>query len=141
MGVSRGAGTRHAGGPARRKPATRPDTGPFRAGIGKAYITVGRLGGAEMVLSLDVARATAGLNVVLLLSLVAVWARNYLQFRSKHTLGLLVFALLLFAENGLALYYYFFAPFDIPLPAVEAMMYLQLLEAGAVAFLAWVTMD
>jgi len=38
-----------------------------------------------MSLWFDVARISAGLNVVLLLALVWVWGRNYAQFPSKHT--------------------------------------------------------
>lgn len=94
-----------------------------------------------MSLLLDVARVAAGLNVVLLLFLASVWARNYREIRSKQTLGTLVFALLLTAENLLALYYYTLSGLALSAPAIRAMMYLQVLEFLAVAFLTWVTYD
>ncbi|MXR40226.1 hypothetical protein GRX01_02480 [Halobaculum sp. WSA2] len=93
-----------------------------------------------MSLTLDLARASAGLNVVLLATLVAVWARTYGEIRSRETLGSLVFALLLLAENVLALYYYF-SGLALPPAAVEAMLALQALETAAIAFLVYVTVQ
>lgn len=95
-----------------------------------------------------VARVSVVVNILLLLGLGYVWARNYLQFRSKHTLGLLVFSLLLLAENACALYYYLVDPtlsawFATAVPAIawRAMMLLHVLEMFALLFLAWVTWD
>ncbi len=101
-----------------------------------------------MGLWIDVARVSTALNVLLLLGLSYVWVKNYVQFRSKHTLGLSVFALLLLAENGLALYIYswdkvlsdWFAT-SVPNIAWKAMLALHVLELVALAFLAWVTWD
>lgn len=93
-----------------------------------------------MTLVLDIARIAAGINVLLLVGLLYIWGRNYLQIRSKHTLGSFVFAALLLAENGLALFTYFNPP-SMSLAAVRAMMYLQLLEMVAIAFLVYVTWD
>lgn len=96
----------------------------------------------------DVARAASALNVLLLLGLASVWARNYLEIRSKHPLGLLVFALMLLAENALALYIYLVDPqlsgwfsTDVPVIAWRAMMALHLLETLGLLFLAWITFD
>ena len=89
---------------------------------------------------LTLAQVAAGVNVLLLLALSYVWGRNYRQIRSQHTLGALVFALLLLAENVLALYYYRFGP-AMPPPAIRAMMYLQVLETAGIAFLTYVTWD
>ncbi len=55
---------------------------------------------------IDIARVSTALNVVLLLGLSYVWLDNYRQFRSKHTLGLSVFAILLLCQNALAVYIY-----------------------------------
>jgi hypothetical protein len=101
-----------------------------------------------MGLWIDVARVATALNVLLLVGLSYVWARNYWRFRSKHTLGLSVFAVLLLAENVLALYFYlvhrilsvWFAT-AVPPIAWRAMMALHVLELGALVFLAWVTWD
>lgn len=103
---------------------------------------------AEVGLWPTVARISAAVNVLLLLGLGYVWARNYLQFRSKHTLGLFVFSLLLLAENVCALYYYLLDPTlsawfaaEVPVIAWRAMMLLHVLETVALLFLAWVTWD
>lgn len=90
---------------------------------------------------LTVAQVAAVANVALLAALASVWLRNYFQVRSKQTLGTLVFALLLLCENALAFYYYTFSGLDLTTPAIRAMMYLQLIETIAIAFLVWVTYD
>ncbi len=101
-----------------------------------------------MSLWFDVARVAAGVNVVLLLGLTVVWVRNFAQFRSKHTLGLLVFGVLLLLENAVALYLYLVDPqmsawftHDVPAVAWRSMMALHVLEMAGVGFLAWVTFD
>ncbi|MFB6117791.1 hypothetical protein [Halosegnis sp.] len=94
-----------------------------------------------MSLQVDVARASALLNMGLLLALALVWGRNYLQIRSKQTLGTLVFSVVLFGENALALYYYVVTAAAVPAPAMQAMMILSLLETVALAFLVYVTYD
>jgi len=96
-----------------------------------------------------IARTLAGVNLLLLLGLCYVWGVNYAEFRSKHTLGLLVFAVLLLGRNAWALYIYQFDPLlaawfaseAVPDPAWTAMLTLHLLETLALAFLAWVTWD
>lgn len=97
---------------------------------------------------LDAARLAAAANVVLLTVLLGVWGRNYLALRSKHTLGMLLFAVLLAGENAFALYYYLADPtlsawFDTAVPAVawRAMLLFHVLETLAIGFLAWVTLD
>ena len=97
---------------------------------------------------LELARVATGVTMLLLAVLGSVWLRNYRKLRSKHTLGLLVFAALLFAENGFALYYYAVDPtlsawFDTNVPPIawRAMLLFHGLEALAVGFLTWVTLD
>lgn len=90
---------------------------------------------------LTVARVAAVVNIGLLAALAYVWGRNYASVRSKQTLGTLVFALLLLGENALAFYYYTFSGLSLSTPAIRAMMYLQVLELLAIAFLTWVTYD
>ena len=63
-----------------------------------------------MSLWLDVARAAAGLNVVILGALGVVWLRGYREHGASHTLGLLVFAAFLFVENLLWIYLYVVHP-------------------------------
>jgi hypothetical protein len=101
-----------------------------------------------MSLWFDVARVAAGLNILLLAVLLSIWGRNYLELRSKHALGLMVFAILLLLENVVALYIYLLDPtlsvwFSSAVPAIawQGMMSLHLLETVGVAFLVWITMD
>lgn len=103
-----------------------------------------------MVGLIDAMHVFSVLNVALLIGLGYVWGRNFLQFRSKHTLGLLVFAVLLLAENALAIYLFVFHP-DltawinnaklVPTIAQRAMLALRILEFVGIAFLTWVTWD
>lgn len=94
---------------------------------------------------LDVARLAAGANVVLLAALARVWLRNYRQHGASHTLGLLVFAGFLLAENLLWLYLYvlradFVGWFDATSGTVQVgMTMLCGLELVALLFLARIT--
>jgi hypothetical protein len=101
-----------------------------------------------MSIWIDLARLATGVNLVLLAVLGFVWGRNYLQLRSKHTLGMLVFATLLFVENAFALYVYLLDPLlslwfstKVPDPAWQAMSLFHVLELVALSFLTWVTLD
>lgn len=96
-----------------------------------------------------IAAAVTAINVVLLIGLLSVWMRNFRTFRSKHTLGLAVFGVLLLLRNAWALYIYqfhdvlaaWFASEAVPGIAWQAVLLLHVLETVALAFLAWVTWD
>ncbi len=95
---------------------------------------------------LGAARIAAALNVVLLLALGYVWLDNYREHRAGHTLGLLVFAGMLFAQNLLWLYFYLLHPAFIAW-FVGAGVDVQVgvtalcgLELGALVFLARITL-
>lgn len=60
-----------------------------------------------MSIWLEVARGATGLNLVLLLSLGAVWWSRYRRHGARHTGMLLLIAGTLFAENLLWMYLYF----------------------------------
>jgi hypothetical protein len=90
----------------------------------------------------EVARGATAVNVVILLVLALVWVRNYRRFRSKHALGLLVFAVLMLAENGMALYFFTVDPMLRMVGERQvAQTILRLLMTAALVFLAWVTWD
>ncbi|MEF8840204.1 MAG: hypothetical protein V5A62_01070 [Haloarculaceae archaeon] len=93
-----------------------------------------------MSLVVDLARTSAAVNVLLLLSIAYVWAESYRQIRSRHTLVTLLFAAFLLAENALALYYYL-TSVSLPLAAMQAMMTLSMLETVGLALLAYVTWE
>ena len=101
-----------------------------------------------MSIWIDAARLATGVNLLLLAALLVIWGRNYRQIRSRQTLGMLVFASLLFVENGFALYVYQLDPVlsawfsnQVPDPAWQAMVVFHVLETLAIAFLTWVTWD
>lgn len=95
-------------------------------------------------------RVSAGLSVVLLAGLIYVWGRNYLIFRSKHAVGLLVFAGILLLQTSITAYFYTFHPVVSrwvanpelvhPLP-LFVMSSAQVLELGGIAFIAWISWD
>jgi hypothetical protein len=91
-----------------------------------------------MSLMLDIARVAAGVNILLLVGLLGIWVRNYRQMAAPILLGLILFGVLLLAENVIALYFYFTAP-AMPSLAVQFMMILQVLEAIGVSVLFYVT--
>lgn len=103
-----------------------------------------------MALMVDLVRALSVLNLLLLVGLGYVWARNWWALRSKHALGLVLFALFLLGENALAAYYFMVNPTltawidnaqAVPRPAQIAMMSLRALEFFGLLFLSWITWD
>lgn len=94
-------------------------------------------------------QAAAFVNVILLLGLGAVWGRNYVEYRSKYTLALVMFVLFLLIENVLSLYMYLLDPNlstwlasdYTPTYGLQAMMGLHVLETAGLSFLAWSTWD
>lgn len=90
------------------------------------------------------------LNALLLVLLLWVWGRNWWTLRSKHTLGLVLFAAFLLGENALAAYFFIIDPVltpwihdesMVPYPAQVALAALRVLTFLGLAFLTWVTMD
>ncbi len=103
-----------------------------------------------MSLWISLAQAATAINILLLLILGYVWGRNYLTFRSKHTLGLLVFAFFLLLENALVLYYYLLDPTlsawwhdesIVPVIVWQAQMAIHVAQTLGLLFLAWITLD
>lgn len=103
-----------------------------------------------MSLWVTVAQAATALNVVLLLGLSYIWGKNYATFRSKHTLGLLIFAIFLLLENGLVLYYYLLDPTlsawwhdesAVPIIVWQAQMAIHVAQTIGLLFLVWITVD
>jgi hypothetical protein len=98
---------------------------------------------ADMTPYLAAAAALSGLNLVLLVALAVVWARNYRTFRTPMTLGLLGFAVVLAVENIVALGF-FLSPMAMLYAGAEAaqlaVLVMGLLEFLALALLTYVTM-
>lgn len=95
----------------------------------------------------EVARGAVVVNVALLVVLTTIWVRNYRSHGARHTLGLLVFATILLAQNLLAVYLYSFHGtyhdwiyHSYPI-ALRGTMALNVLETVALAFLTWITWD
>jgi hypothetical protein len=98
---------------------------------------------AGMTPYLAAAAALSGLNLVLLVALAVVWARNYRTFRTPMTLGLLGFAVVLAVENAVALGF-FLSPMAMLYADAQlaqlAVLLMRLLQAVALALLTYVSM-
>jgi hypothetical protein len=103
-----------------------------------------------MSLLVSVFQALTLLNLVLLTGLAYVWGRNYATIRSKHSLGLLLFALFLLGENGMAAYFFLLDPTLtgwitdpelVPPVAQGAMAALRVAQFVGLSFLTWITWD
>jgi hypothetical protein len=89
-----------------------------------------------------IASALAGVNVVLLGVLTAVWVRNYRTFRSELIAGLVAFGAVMLVENAVAIYFFFSMETlysgDPTVQQVVAL--LRGLQAVALTFLTYVSM-
>ena len=57
-----------------------------------------------MISLMDVSMYTAALSAILLLGLIVTYARMFRDTHAQFSLGLMIFALILFAQNVLAVY-------------------------------------
>jgi hypothetical protein len=89
------------------------------------------------------AMVVTGVNSVLLAVLVAVWVRNYRQFRTPMVLGLLGFSSVLLIENLIAIYFFSSSMRSLysmdPL-AGQVVFGMRLLELVAIGFLSYATL-
>jgi hypothetical protein len=92
--------------------------------------------------AITAAIAVAVVNAVLLVVLTVVWGRNYREFRSNLTLGLMAFAVVLLIENLVAVYFFFsMASLYSSDPLVgEVVAMLRGLQFVALVLLTYVTM-
>jgi hypothetical protein len=128
-------------------------TGLGLAGLVQVILVLDRVIGVIQIPTIgliDLMRVILGINIILLISLGYVWGANAWRFRSKHTMGLFVFSILLLAENALAFYLFVFHnvlsgwisnPAFVPLIAQYAMLSIRALEFCGLVFLTWVTWD
>ncbi len=91
---------------------------------------------------LTAASILSGLNVLLLLALIVVWARNYATFRTTLVLGLLAFAVVMLLENAAALYFFFSMHSLYAMDPVvdQFVLLLRGLQFVAIAILTYVTL-
>ena len=87
------------------------------------------------------ASALAGLNIIFLAALTAVWIRNYRTFRTNLILGLVAFSLVLLIENAVAVYFFFSMQslYAGDVGVQRAVLVLRALQLVAVVFLTYVT--
>ncbi len=84
------------------------------------------------------------LTIALLVVLTVVWIRNYQEFGSQLTLGLIAFGVVLLIENLVAVYFSLFTMGMLFAadPTVErVVVIMQALQFIAVAFLTYVTLQ
>jgi hypothetical protein len=94
-----------------------------------------------MGVQIQAAVALAGVNLLCLAALAAVWLRNYRRFGSTLVLGLLAFALAMLAENALAVYFFLTmnSLYSGDPHVQQAVLVLRALQLVAVAILTVVT--
>lgn len=99
-----------------------------------------------MAIWVDALRVLTALNVVLLVTLSYVWVQNFLTFRSKHTFGLTLFAVLLLVENAMTGYFFVFhsqlTPWlagqpDFATQAIAVLKLFEFLALLALTYTAW----
>jgi hypothetical protein len=97
---------------------------------------------ASMTPTLAIASALSGLNIALLVALVAVWWRNYRQFGTPLTLGLVAFALVLAVENVVAIGFFVSSGmlYAASASAQTAVLAMRALQFVALVALTYVTM-
>jgi len=90
---------------------------------------------------IQIASGLAVVNILLLVLLTVVWVRNYRTFRSSLVLGLLAFALVMLAENVVAIYYFFSMKmlYSGDPSVQQAVLVLRAMQVVALGFLTWVT--
>jgi hypothetical protein len=83
-----------------------------------------------MVSLMDASMYTALLDAILLLGLLIVYARIYRDTHAHFSLGLMVFSLILFAQNILSVYSFAtMSPYDVGLPFLPYLLGINLAEA------------
>nr|WP_256406135.1 hypothetical protein [Haloplanus ruber] len=95
-----------------------------------------------MTPTLSIASALSGLNIALLAALLVVWWRNYRQFGTPLTLGLVAFAVVLAVENVVAIGFFFSSGmlYAADQTAQMAVLTMRALQFVALAFLTYVTL-
>lgn len=94
-----------------------------------------------MSTELTAAAALAGVNILLLVGLGAIWLRNYWTFRTTLVLGLVAFVVVLLLQNVAALYFFFsMEMLYVADPGIHTVvLVLRGLETVALVILAYVT--
>nr|WP_205744160.1 hypothetical protein [Halogeometricum borinquense] len=96
-----------------------------------------------METTIQAASALAGVNILLLVALTAVWVNNYRTFRTPLILGLVAFGAAMLAENALALYFFFTMQslYSGDPHVQQAVLALRSLQLIALGFLTYVTVQ
>jgi len=91
---------------------------------------------------LTIASVLSGLNIALLAVLLSVWWRNYREFGTPLTLGLVAFAVVLAVENVVAIGFFFSSGmlYAADAGAQTAVLAMRALQFVALAFLTYVTL-
>ncbi len=88
-----------------------------------------------MVSIMDISIYSAALSAVLLLGLIVMYARMYRDTRAQFSLGLTIFALVLFAQNILAVYSFITMSNLVGDPLPAYMLGINLAEVLGIAVL------
>ena len=89
---------------------------------------------------IDLATIVSGLNVVILLALIYVYAKNYISMRTKFGLGLILFASLLLLHNLAAVFFQVSMIMYYTSEVAGFAFILNVLEALGLAALAYISL-
>jgi hypothetical protein len=89
---------------------------------------------------IDLATAASGLNVLILIALISVYARNYLKLKTNFGLGLMLFAALLLLHNLAAVYFQVMMIMYYTSEVAGFALILNVLEALGLAILAYISL-
>jgi hypothetical protein len=95
-----------------------------------------------MGITIQAASVLAGINIVFLTALSAVWLRNYRTFRTPLVLGLVAFSAVMLVENALAVYFFFTMQslYSGDPHVQQAVLVLRGMQLVALGFLTYVTL-
>jgi hypothetical protein len=88
-----------------------------------------------MSLLMEIAMYSAALSAVLLLGLIVTYLRIYKDTRAQFSLGLTIFALVLFAQNILAVYSFITMSNLVPDPLPAYLLGINITEVLGIAVL------
>jgi hypothetical protein len=89
---------------------------------------------------IDLATAASGLNVLILIALISVYAKNYIKIKTNFGLGLMLFAALLLLHNLAAVYFQVMMIMYYTSEVAGFAFILNVLEALGLAVLAYISL-
>ena len=88
---------------------------------------------------IEIASLVNVVNILLLLSLIYFYVKNYLSIKATFCMGLMIFAMLFLVENVIALYFQMFHGMCYSTDAAQFSLILNILQTFGFSALVYVT--